>query len=257
MHGSIINTFKHSIILHNQAKIHERLNSVMAPETKLNTTTDPNACQMVSLSRKEIKELDSIDQGWSKIERSSTQSQGTENKGVLRWDRQSDLPDMDPVRTPTSIVKDEYLAGITEITEIVYWVNDKGAKSHCLARLYQDRSELIVILSEIKSNVADDRHNPGISSGFAHAANALYKKYPDKFSNSPESILWVSHYGSFSNYEIYDFLDEFNRESLCFNEKGGFHVCGDEQSLDGEEFEEKLGHIKIEDVRNVLKKIQK
>jgi hypothetical protein len=144
------------------------------------------------------------------------------------------------------------------ITTIVYWANEEDTESHCLARLYPDGEKLVVMLSEIRSNVVDDPKHPGIDSGFVAVVNVLYEQYPEKFNVLPENILWVSHFGSFSHYDSlrqgYNGPDSFYCESLRLHE-GKFEDFGDIKLLEWWDMEPILGHIEIENIYDVLRSI--
>jgi hypothetical protein len=139
------------------------------------------------------------------------------------------------------------------IKAIVQWENRLNRESHCLARLYFQHKPVIVLLSEIRSNFRDDYKNPGISSDFGKVANALVKCFPEIFSAEPEQILWVAHYGQFSNYDAVG-PDSFYQIPLRFNEEK-FEDIYREKLLTQAEIETTLGSLEIENIYDVLREI--
>jgi hypothetical protein len=244
------------MMLHKQTKIHERLDLIMAPKTELDTPTSPCILPVNSQYTQKIQRspyvLDSppLQEAGGDLSGSASPDKNPASTLKLIAHRK-DEKDIEPCRPHTRFDRIPPV-----VKEIIYWTNKKETDSHCLARLYRDGSKLIVVLSEVKSNIIDNSC-PGISSEFVSAANSVYKKFPRKFKSVPsENILWVSHYGSFSRHESYDTQDYFDRESLRL--KGGvFERWGNESRLKGDEFKSELGNIEIMDTCKIITELLK
>jgi hypothetical protein len=147
------------------------------------------------------------------------------------------------------------------VKEIVYWENEKGTESHCLARIFEEEDQQIVVLSEIRSNVVGRPRHPGIFFSYAEPVNVLVQKYPEKFNSPNANILWIAHSGNFSDFETmyhgfdqgFD-IDEFYRVPMQFIE-GKFEDLDDMHQLEWEEKREVLGHIDIEDIYKICQEI--
>lgn len=139
------------------------------------------------------------------------------------------------------------------IKTIVHWENHRDRESHCLARIYLQHEPVLVLMSEIRSNFRDDYKNPGISSGIGNAANALLSCFPEVLGNEPEQILWIAHYGRFSNYDAIG-PDDFYHISLRVDE-GKFEDLRKGKLLTKAETEAMLGSLKIENIYDVLREI--
>jgi len=139
------------------------------------------------------------------------------------------------------------------IKTIVHWKNHRGCESHCLARIYLQHEPVLVLLSEIRSNFRDNYKNPGISSGFGRAANSLLNCFPETFGSDPDQMLWIAHYGQFSNYDAVG-PDSFYQILLRLTE-GKFEDRRDGKLLNQAATKTILGNLKIENIYDVLREI--
>lgn len=138
------------------------------------------------------------------------------------------------------------------IKAIVHWKHDRG-DSHCLVRVYVQPERVTVLASEIRSNFRDDYKNEGISSGLAGVANALLECFPKIFSVEPERIVWIAHYGAFSDYENIG-TDSFHPKLLHFN-NGRFEDSAEEVRQTEKQMRTPPGNLKIENIYDVLREI--
>jgi hypothetical protein len=148
------------------------------------------------------------------------------------------------------------------VKEIVYWENEKGTESHCLARIFEEEGQQIVMLSEIRSNVVGRPRHPGIFYDFATPGNVLAQKYPEKFNSPNDRILWIAHSGNFSDFETmyhgveqgFD-IDRFYQVEMHYVDGKFSKAAGRMHQLKWEEKSEVLGHIDIENIYEICKEI--
>lgn len=101
------------------------------------------------------------------------------------------------------------------IKTIFYWQSKQGRSCHCLLRIYIDEVDerAIVIASELDSN----RHNTVITQDIKGLASAVVQTFESQIGVPLEQIVWIVHYGDFSqprSYENIGFSDEFSRVDL-------------------------------------------
>jgi hypothetical protein len=87
--------------------------------------------------------------------------------------------------------------GTEIIKTIVTWEHPNG-DAHCLGRVFkQPNRNPVAILSELRTNPL----HRDMGSEPEKAAEALLKVPEVGVNNSPETIVWLLHYGAFSYYE--------------------------------------------------------
>lgn len=102
-------------------------------------------------------------------------------------------------------------SGVRQFHTILHWEHEFGP-AHCLARMQFVNSEKTptVVVSEIWTN----KPERGITYDFPPVAEAFLGVLPANLRMSPESIVWIAHFGEFSSYEDLDAPDSFVRVML-------------------------------------------
>ena len=106
-----------------------------------------------------------------------------------------------------STIKTSTINGIKTIKRIFYWeaiwdAAKKHALSHCLLRIYIDANRVAIIASEIESNKA----NIGIGRNFEGLASCVIKEFGSELSVPLSQVIWIQHYGRFSEPRSYENL---------------------------------------------------
>lgn len=150
---------------------------------------------------------------------------------------------------------------IKTIKTIFYWEaywsehwdeTKRSSHSHCLLRIYIDMkaNRAAVIASELYSN----KPNIGISVDFEGLALAIVKEEGAKLGMPLSQVIWIQHYGRFSepcSYENLEIRDSFCLIDLPWNGKE-LEGKGKETVLRIAQIQELIGWINLEPVEKVL-----
>lgn len=140
------------------------------------------------------------------------------------------------------------------VKTIVQWVNEDGADSHCLARIFLRDGAVTVIISELRY-YSDDLPHPYISSETVAIAEKLYSEFPNEMALAPDKITWILHYGQFSSFE-WGVSEAIYEEFLTLNNGEIKEVeMPTSNKLTKEDIDNKLGHLDITDVFDDLNEI--
>jgi hypothetical protein len=141
---------------------------------------------------------------------------------------------------------------------IVHWVNRQGNKTHCLVRIFKQDSAITVIASEIRSKVPEEYEHRGIGHEIPAIADQLYQEFPHEMAFSADKVVWVEHYGDFSNFSGMenDDTERFHETYLRYEgEKIDEIKENTYKVLTSEQVEERLGHLDIKNVYDDLDEI--
>jgi hypothetical protein len=143
------------------------------------------------------------------------------------------------------------------VKTIVHWVNVRGHNVHCLVRIFKENSGITVIASTIRSNVQEEYRHRGVCWEVAAISDQLYKEFPKEMDLSPDQVIWIVHYGEFSNFWGMENIDSerFHQTHLKYD-GGKLEEIEDKFiTFTEKEQKEKLGHLDIKDVYDDLNEI--
>jgi hypothetical protein len=143
------------------------------------------------------------------------------------------------------------------VKSIIYWINKRGHKVHCLVRIFKENHGITVIASEIRSNVQEEYDNRAVCWEVATIADQLYKEFPKEMDLSPDQVIWIVHHGEFSNFwgMENDNTERFHQTYLKYNDEILVEIKDEFKTFTEKEEKENLGHLDIKDVYDDLDKI--
>ncbi len=150
--------------------------------------------------------------------------------------------------------------GIKTIKTIFDWKADwdvakRHTLSHCLLRIYVNipTNRAVIIASEIESN----RANIDIGHDFEGLASSVVKEFGAELSVPLSQVIWIQHYGRFSeprSYENLGMRDRFSQIHLpMVGEK--LEGKGKQTVLSSTKVQELMGWLDLEPVEEVLQKL--
>ncbi len=154
-----------------------------------------------------------------------------------------------------SKIKTSTINGIRTIKTIFYWeaiwkAAKKRALSHCLLRIYIDTkaNRVAIIASEVESNKA----NIGIGRDFEGFASCVIKEFGDLLNIPLSQIIWIQHYGRFSETDCYEnsgMRERFSSYQLSLIEA---EFKGEQTVLSSRKVQELIAWTNLEPVEQIL-----
>ncbi len=143
-------------------------------------------------------------------------------------------------------------SGDVRVKTILHWQHKNG-DAHCLARItLPDSSRTpVAVISELRTNPM----GRSMTLDFANVATRfIYFLNPiAELDNS--KVIWVAHYGNFSDYEYYPAPDEFVRINLKWDGKDYIDDITFHKSINTDQERERLSLNKLEYTPKVLEQL--
>lgn len=144
------------------------------------------------------------------------------------------------------------------VKAIVHWVNRQGNKTHCLVRIFKQDSGITVIASEIRSKVSEEYEHRRVCHEIPSIADQLYQEFPNEMAFSVDKVIWIEHYGDFSNFwgMENDDTERFHQTYLKYEGGKIDEIKEDPYKIfTSEQVEERLGYLDIKNVYDDLDEI--
>jgi len=173
------------------------------------------------------------------------------------------MPTINTTKSTPELIITSTKESIEIIETILYWEASwaaikKHTLSHCLLRIYNDKKtkRVVVIASELNSN----RGNINIGPDFEALAKTVIQKFGDVFYTPLSQVIWIKHYGRFSQPLSYDTLgerDSFYKIEFSALEISEIEGKGKETVLNDKEVKELMerGWFHLRPVERVLSEL--